>query len=130
MTPQSHAGEIVMSTRPIRRLLAATLMLAAPLSLAALPGSAQPRLTADPDQAKSGTKLLQAGAKATAELQRRVKSQVRYQNGLLIIQDRTASGVSVVPATIMWMVDCGEGGLAVTFGSGTGDTENGIALQL
>jgi hypothetical protein len=28
------------------------------------------------------------------------------------------------------MVDCGDGGLAVTFGSGTGDTDNGIALQL
>jgi len=30
----------------------------------------------------------------------------------------------------MWGVDCGQDGLAVTFGTGGGDTDNGAVLQL
>jgi hypothetical protein len=120
-----------MTQGTTRHRLPAILALAATLSLAAAaPASAQPKLTADPDQSKSDTGLLQDEAKATAEFQRRVRGLVRYQNGLLIIQDRAGNGVSVAPATIFWMVDCGEGGLTVTFGAGSADTDNGIALPL
>jgi hypothetical protein len=35
-----------------------------------------------------------------------------------------------MPATVMWGVDCGQDGLAVTFGAGSGDTDNGTVLQL
>jgi hypothetical protein len=35
-----------------------------------------------------------------------------------------------MPATVMWGLDCSDGGLAITFGSGSGDTDNGIVLQL
>jgi hypothetical protein len=102
------------------------------LAFAALPALAEPKLVADPDLARSDTALLQDEAKAAAELQHRLRDQVTNRNGLLVIIDRsgTTSGVTVMPATIMWGVDCSEGGIAVTFGSGSGDTDNGIVLQL
>jgi hypothetical protein len=107
--------------------------LAAALAIAPLsPGLAQPRLTADPDLAKSDAALLQDEAKATAELQRRLRDQVKSSNGLLLIQDRTGggSGLTVMPATIAWGLDCSDGGIVLTFGTGNADTDNGIALTL
>ena len=112
--------------RVTRRFLSAILA----LGLAAVPAAAQPKLTSDPDQTKSDTALLQDEAKATAEFQRRLRGLVKYQTGMLVIQDRAGPGVTVAPAMILWMVDCGDGGLAVTFGTGSGDTDNGIVLQL
>jgi hypothetical protein len=102
------------------------------LAFAALPALAEPKLVADPDLARSDTALLQDEAKATAELQHRLRDQVTNRDGLLVIIDRsgTSSGVTVMPATVMWGVDCSDGGLAITFGSGSGDTDNGIVLQL
>jgi hypothetical protein len=97
---------------------------------AAPPAIAQPKPPLDPGLSASDAALLQDEAKAIAELQRRLHDQVRYRDGLLIIVDRTSSGVTVMPATVMWSVDCSDTGLAVTFGAGTGDTENGLALQL
>jgi hypothetical protein len=93
---------------------------------------AEPKAPVDPGLAASDAALVQDEAKATAELQRRLHAQVSYHNGVLIIIDHsgTNSGVTVVPATIMWGVDCSDGGVAVTFGSGSGDTDNGIVLQL
>jgi hypothetical protein len=99
---------------------------AAPLALA------EPKPPADPSLAASDAALLQDEAKATAELQKRLRGQVTYRNGLLVIIDRsgTNTGATVMPATVMWGVDCSDNGIAVTFGSGGGDTDNGIALQL
>ena len=93
---------------------------------------AQPRLPPDPGLARADATLLQNESGAIAEFQRRLRDEVRYQNGLLIIQDRAIaqSGVTVVPATIMWSLECGDSGVSVTFGAGTGETENGIAVQL
>ena len=94
--------------------------------------AAEPRIAADPSLVASDNALLQDATKATAEFQNRLRGQVSSRGGLLIIVDRTGatSGVTVVPATIMWGVDCGDSGLAVTFGAGSGDTDNGIVLQL
>jgi len=94
--------------------------------------AAEPRIAADPSLVASDNALLQDETKATAEFQNRLRGQVSSRGGLLIIVDRTGatSGVTVVPATIMWGVDCGDSGLAVTFGAGSGDTDNGIVLQL
>lgn len=107
-------------------------VLAVAFSLAALPAFAQPKPPTDPGLAASDTTLLQDEAKATAELQRRLRSQVSYRNGLLVIIDRSQAtpGVTVMPATVMWGVDCSDTGLAVTFGAGSGDTDNGLVLQL
>jgi hypothetical protein len=107
--------------------------LAALLALAAAqPVAAEPRAIADPDLVKSDNALLQDEDKATTELQRRLRAQVTLHGELLVIIDRSgaSSGVTVVPATIMWGVDCSDSGLAVTFGAGSGDTDNGVVLQL
>jgi hypothetical protein len=94
--------------------------------------AAEPKLQVDPSLVASDKALLQDAAKATAEFQRRLHDQVTYRNGILVIVDRTGggSGVTVVPATILWGVDCGDSGIAVTFGTGSGDTDNGVLLQL
>ena len=114
----------------MRRLAA----LSAALALCGALGSAaaEPKPTADPDLAKSDAALLQDDAKATAEFQRRLRGQVAYRNGLLIIVDRsgTTAGVTVMPATVFWGVDCSDSGISVTFGTGSGDSDNGISLQL
>jgi hypothetical protein len=96
------------------------------------PLRAEPKPPVDPDLAKSDAKLLEDDGKATGEFQRRLRAQVAYRNGLLVIQDHSggSSGVVVMPATVMWSVDCSDSGLTVTFGSGSGDTENGVDVQL
>lgn len=103
-------------------------------TLAALPpiARAEPKPPVDPDLVKSDATLLQDEAKATAEFQRRLRSQVTFRDGLLVIVDHsgTTPGVTVMPATALWGVDCSDSGIAVTFGSGSGDTDNGVALQL
>jgi hypothetical protein len=102
------------------------------LTVLGTPASAEPKAPVDPDLVKSDTALVQDEGKAAAEFQRRLRNQVTYRNGTLVIVDRSGgtSGVTVVPATIMWGVDCGDSGIAVTFGTGSGDTDNGVALQL
>jgi hypothetical protein len=105
---------------------------AAALAALTTPAAAEPRIATDPSLVASDNALLQDEAKATAEFQNRLRGQVSSRGGLLVIIDRTGatSGVTVVPATILWGVDCGDSGLAVTFGAGSGDTDNGIVLQL
>ena len=110
------------------------LLILAALALAAMHGTAaaEPKAPSDPGLAASDVALLQDEAKAIAEFQRRLRSEVSYRGGLLIIVDRSEpnSGVTVMPATVMWGVDCGDGGIAVTFGAGSNDTDNGAVLQL
>lgn len=96
------------------------------------PAIAEPKAPADPGLVASDTTLLQDEGKATAELQRRLRAEVTNRNGVLIIVDRSIAnaGVTVMSATVMWGVDCGDNGIAVTFGAGSGDTDNGTVLQL
>ena len=105
---------------------------AAVLAGLTLSAAAEPRVAADPSLVASDNTLLQDEAKATAELQRRLRDQVSSRDGMLVVIDRSGAspGVTVVPATIMWGVDCSDSGVAVTFGSGSADTDNGIVLQL
>src|ERR1700730_1727076 len=115
------------------RCVLTTLLIGLSLALVGpSPLRAEPKPPADPDLAKSDAKLLDDEGKATAEFQRRLHAQVAYRNGLLVIQDHSggSSGVVVMPATMMWSVDCSDSGLDVMFGSGTGDTENGVDVQL
>ena len=119
----------VMERSALRRLVFVLAALA--IAGAQLPAAAEPKPPTDPELAKSDAALLQDEAKATAEFQRRLRGQVSYRGGLLVIVDRSGGAdVTVVPATIMWGIDCSDSGIAVTFGSGSGDTDNGIALQL
>jgi hypothetical protein len=71
---------------------------------------------------------LPALAQSETDMQRLLHDQIRYRNGLLVFHDK--AGVTVAPATIPWTLDCGEGGVGVTLGSGTGETENGFAIPL
>jgi len=115
------------------RIVHAAIVLAGLIALGSpFEAGAEPRVSVDPSLAASDAALVQDEAKATAELQRRLHAQVSYRDGVLVIIDRsgTNSGVTVVPATIMWGVDCSDNGVAVTFGAGSGDTDNGIVLQL
>jgi hypothetical protein len=93
---------------------------------------AEPKVSVDPSLAASDATLLQDEAKATAEFERRLRAQVTYRNGVVVIIDRSGAtgGVTVMPATVMWGVDCGDSGIAVTFGAGSGDTDNGTVLTL
>jgi hypothetical protein len=99
---------------------------------AARPLAAEPKPPLDPDVAKSDIALLKDEDKAIVEFQRRLHDQVTYRNGVLVIVDRTGTspGIVVMPATVMWAVDCSDNGLGVTFGAGTGDNDNGIMVQL
>ena len=116
-----------MTPRRLAPILLAGLLLVLPAPLCA-----EPKPTADPDLVKSDIALLQDEGRAIAEFQRRLKDQVSYRNGILVIIDRTGttSGVTVMPANTMWGVDCSDSGIAVTFGAGSGDTDNGVVLQL
>ena len=106
--------------------VAAAVLLGSPLA-----AQTQPRLTADPSLAASDASLLQDEDKAKTELERRLRNQATYRDGVLVLTDRSgAGGITVMPATVMWSVECSDGGLAVTFGTGSGDTDNGIVLTL
>jgi hypothetical protein len=108
------------------------IVLAALAMSGAAPAFAEPKPPVDPSLVASDTTLLQDEAKAVAEFQRRLRGEVSYRNGVLVIVDRSMAnaGVTVMPATVMWGVDCGQDGVAVTFGAGSGDTDNGAVLQL
>ena len=105
---------------------AAALLLGSPLV-----AQTQPRLKAEPNQAAADAALLQDEDKAKTELEHRLRNQVTYRDGVLILIDRSAGGgVTVMPAAVMWGVECSDGGLLVTFGSGSGDTDNGVMITL
>jgi hypothetical protein len=107
-------------------LFLAVVLLGTPLA-----ARAQPRPTADPGLAASDMALLRDEAKAILEFERRLRAQASYRDGVIVLVDRSgAGGVTVMPATVMWSVECSDGGLAITFGSGSGDTDNGIVLTL
>ena len=110
----------------------ATLSATLVFSLAASAALAEPKVAADPSLSASDAALLQDPTKAIAEFQRRLHDQVHLNGGILVIQDRsgTEGGVTVMPATVTWGIDCSDNGLAITFGAGSGDTDNGIVLQL
>ena len=106
--------------------VAAAVLLGVPLA-----AQTQPRLKADTKQAASDASLLQDEDKAKAELERRLRNQATYHDGVLVLIDRSGGGgVTVMPATVIWSVECSDGGLVVTFGSGSGDTDNGVVLTL
>jgi hypothetical protein len=73
--------------------------------------------------------VLRDPAQASTELERRLRKRVRYSNGLLLIEDPVLHGVTTVPATIAWSIDCGELGISVTFGA-TGESGAGAQVDL
>ena len=85
---------------------AAAVLLGSPLV-----AQTQPRLKADPSLAASDASLLQDEDKAKAELERRLRNQATYRDGVLVLIDRSGGGgVKVMPATGIWGVECGDEG--------------------
>ncbi len=66
----------------------------------------------------------------TLEMQQQLRATVHYQNGLLVIRER--GGVTVEAGeTIQWTIDCGDGGVGVTFSAPVyRRNRNGTAIQL
>jgi hypothetical protein len=61
--------------------------------------------------------LLRDPVRAGPELERRLRKQIRYSNGLLLIEDPILHGITTLPATTGWSIGCGEVGIAITFGA-------------
>lgn len=71
--------------------------------------------------------VLRDPARSGQVLEQRLRRQVRYANGLLLIEDPILHGVTTLPATIGWSVSCDEiTGVQVSFGSG----DSGAVLDL
>jgi hypothetical protein len=68
--------------------------------------------------------LLRDPARAAPVLELRLRKQVHYSNGLLLIEDPVLHGITTLPATISWSVSCDDiTGLQVLFGSGDSGSE-------
>ena len=70
--------------------------------------------------------LLRDPRGAGPELEQRLRKQVHYSGGLLLIEDPVLHGITTLPATIGWEIDCNNWGVSVTFGA-TG--ENGAGTE-
>jgi hypothetical protein len=73
--------------------------------------------------------LLRDPARAGPELEQRLRAQVRYSNGLLLIEDPILHGVTALPATTGWAIGCDILGVRVTFGA-TGENGAGTEVEL
>jgi hypothetical protein len=68
--------------------------------------------------------VLRDPARAGVVLEQRLRKQVRYSNGLLLIQDPILHGVATLPATVSWSISCNDiTGVQVSFGSGDSGSE-------
>jgi hypothetical protein len=61
--------------------------------------------------------LLRDPARAAPELEKRLRRWVRYSNGLLLIEDPILHGITTLPATAGWSIDCDTSMVEVTFAS-------------
>src|SRR5438128_1990910 len=85
----------------------------------------------DKDPMQGERELLQDEAKATTEYQRRLREQVQHHAGVLVIRETDLPDrVSVVPASTMWIIDCGPTGLDVNFGAPSGENGGGPSITL
>lgn len=70
---------------------------------------------------------------AAAELEKRIKVRLKVSEGLVILSD-TASGMHVLPVTTPWVINCGNFGVSITFGTGvsrdTGELSNALNISL
>jgi hypothetical protein len=63
--------------------------------------------------------VLRDPARSGPVLEQRLRKQVRYSNGLLLIEDPGLHGITTIPASSAWSVNCDEvTGVEVAWGSG------------
>jgi hypothetical protein len=73
--------------------------------------------------------ILRDPARAGPELEQRLRKQVRYSNGLLLIDDPILHGVTTLPATAGWTISCNTLGVTITFGA-TGENGAGTDVEI
>jgi len=80
------------------------------------------RYTSEEQAQINGQRWLESALRDPARsglvLEQRLRKQVHYSNGLLLIEDPILHGITTLPATIAWSVSCDVTGVAVSFGSG------------
>jgi len=82
-------------------------------------------------QLRQDLDLLQDEASATTEFERRLREQVHFRDGVLVIRDEELPDwISVVPASILWIINCGPTGLIVSFGPAPSVKDSGPVLNL
>jgi len=82
---------------------------------------------------QSDTALLSDLSNAEAEFLRRLRARVTIQDGMLLIYDPLATGVSSMyglPPSTPWSISCGFFGLQVTFGAGSAEQGGIIDVEL
>lgn len=63
------------------------------------------------------------------ELEGRLRKQVRYQSGTLVIKEQLTDTIKTFPSTVPWSVSCDVVGVSVDFGD-VSENGNGISLNL
>ncbi len=63
------------------------------------------------------------------ELEGRLRKQVRYESGTLVIKEELTDTIKTFPSTVPWSVSCGVEGISVDFGD-VSENGNGISLNL
>jgi hypothetical protein len=134
-------GSVISASRGAAAILAAAFIFAAGTSPAAgetdckswFLGVCTSRFTpaeqAKIDSQKRLEALLRDPARAGPELERRLREQVRYSIGLLLIEEPILHGVTALPATAGWAIGCDMLGVRVTFGA-TGENGAGTEVEL
>jgi len=68
--------------------------------------------------------LISDSSKAPAELIRRIRALIQNREGLLLVETTLGPGLSVLPSTSPWAVNCGAGITAVFGSSVSGGAES------
>jgi hypothetical protein len=75
-------------------------------------------------------RVLRDPARAGPVLEQRLRKQVRYSNGLLLIEDPILHVITTLPTTAGWSISCDENlGMLVIFGAG-GENGGGTEVEL
>jgi len=84
-------------------------------------------------QSTTDAALLNDGFNAEAEFLRRLRARVAIQDGMLLIYEPLATGVSILyglPPSTPWSISCGFFGLQVTFGAGSSEQGGIVEVEL
>jgi hypothetical protein len=81
------------------------------------------------DANKEFQALLKDPVRLLPELEQRLRKQVRYDSGMLIIKEPLTDSIRTFPPTVRWSVACAVIGVSVNFGD-TSENGNGVTLNL
>src|SRR5215471_3481710 len=84
-------------------------------------------------QSTTDAALLSDLSSAEAEFLRRLRARVAIQDGMLLLYEPLATGVSTLyglPPSTPWSISCGFFGLQVTFGAGSSEQGGIVDVEL